>query len=204
MPNETGYKDIYGDLGTGDVNAAKTTLQDKGWTLGSDGIFAKNGTRLSIKIGHKIVPHRTDSTRLIQDKCHQAGIEVIDDQAKNFNSVRLTASEFDVALFAWVGNPMKSGSAGQYMSKDKGGVNNYNLYTNAAADDLWAKANAELDYTKRVQELNQIDQIMHDDYTSLPLFQQEDFAASVAGFGPTTVVQFAGGVLWNAETWQKK
>ncbi len=43
MPNEVGYEEHYDDTGNGDVEAAKKILTDAGYTLGSDGVFAKNG-----------------------------------------------------------------------------------------------------------------------------------------------------------------
>jgi peptide/nickel transport system substrate-binding protein len=204
MPNEVGYEDHYSDVGNADVAAAKKTLEDAGWKQGSDGIYAKDGQRLSFKIGHKVVPRRADTVRLIQAKCKEAGIDVQDDQSADFNDKRLPASEFDAALFAWVGNPVKSSLYGNYATKSAGGSANYNNYSNPAMDKEFDQANQELDFNKRTQMLNDVDKKMHDDYHSLPLFQLPDFAATTSGFGPVSYVGFAGGVMWNAETWQKK
>ncbi|MBY8854658.1 ABC transporter family substrate-binding protein, partial [Saccharothrix sp. MB29] len=55
MPNEVGYEDHYGDIGKGDVAAAKKTLEDGGWAQGADGIYTKGEFRASFKLGHKIV-----------------------------------------------------------------------------------------------------------------------------------------------------
>ena len=40
MPNEAGYADHYGGVGTGDAAAAKGLLEGAGWTLGADGVYA--------------------------------------------------------------------------------------------------------------------------------------------------------------------
>lgn len=204
MPNETAYQDHYSDVGNGDTAAAKKTLEDAGYKQGADGIYAKDGVRVSFKLGHKVVPRRTDTTRLVQSKCKEAGIDVQDDQAADFNDKRLPASAFDAALFAWVGNPVKSSGYGNYATKSAGGVSNYNNYSNPDVDKQWTDANQELDFAKRSDELNAVDKLMHDDYASLPLFQLPDFAVTNSGFGPVSYVGFAGGVTWNAETWQKK
>jgi len=100
-PTEHGYQDHYAD--TGDVNTAEQILTDAGYTRGADGIFAKNGQRLSIRLGHRSTERRNQTTRLIQSHCASAGISIQDDASDNFNDVRIDAGEFDMALFAWVG-----------------------------------------------------------------------------------------------------
>lgn len=204
MPNEVGYEDHYGDVGKGDVAAAKKTLEDAGWKQGGDGIYTKGEFRASFKLGHKIVQRRADTVRILQDKCRQAGIEIVDDQAADFNDKRLPASEFDAALFAWVGQPLKAGAYGNYAQKSKGGSGNYNNYDSAAVTEKWTAANKELDYQKRIQMMNDIDKQMRDDLHSVPLFQLSDFAASTADIGPISYIGVAGGVTWNLYAWQIK
>uniref|UniRef100_UPI0031CE53FB ABC transporter family substrate-binding protein n=1 Tax=Saccharothrix mutabilis TaxID=33921 RepID=UPI0031CE53FB len=204
MPNEVGYEDHYGDVGKGDVAAAKKTLEDAGWKQGGDGIYTKGEFRASFKLGHKIVQRRADTVRILQDKCRQAGIEVVDDQAADFNDKRLPASEFDAALFAWVGQPLKAGAYGNYAQKAKGGSGNYNNYDSAAVTEKWTAANKELDYQKRIQLMNDIDKQMRDDLHSVPLFQLSDFAASSADIGPISYIGVGGGVTWNLYAWQIK
>ncbi|MFD1150829.1 ABC transporter family substrate-binding protein [Saccharothrix hoggarensis] len=204
MPNEVGYEDHYGDIGKGDVAAAKKTLEDGGWKQGADGIYTKGEFRASFAIGHKIVQRRADTVRILQDKCKQAGIDIVADQAADFNDKRLPASEFDAALFAWVGQPLKAGAYGNYAQKDKGGSGNYNLYDSAALTEKWAAANKELDYQKRITMMNEADKIMRDDLHSIPLFQLADFAASSADIGPISYIGVGGGVTWNLYAWQKK
>jgi peptide/nickel transport system substrate-binding protein len=204
MPNEVGYEDHYGDVGKGDIAASKKTLEDAGWKQGGDGIYTKGEFRASFKLGHKTVQRRADTVRILQDKCHQAGIEVVDDQSADFNDKRLPASEFDAALFAWVGQPLKAGAYGNYASKDKGGSANYNNYSSSVVDTKWAAANGELDYNKRVTEMNEVDKQMRDDLHSVPLFQLPDFAAASADIGPISYVGVAGGITWNLYAWTKK
>jgi peptide/nickel transport system substrate-binding protein len=204
MPNEVGYEDHYSDVGKGDVAAAKKTLEDGGWKQGADGIYTKGEFRASFKLGHKIVQRRADTVRILQDKCRQAGIEIVDDQAADFNDKRLPASEFDAALFAWVGQPLKAGAYGNYASKDKGGSGNYNNYSSSVVDETWKAANGELDYQKRIAEMNKVDKQMRDDLHSVPLFQLSDFAASSADVGPISYIGVGGGITWNLYAWQIK
>ena len=194
QPNESGYTDQYKGLGTGDAAAAKSLMEGAGWALGADGF----------KVGHKLVDRRTQTVELMAAACKPAGIEVLDDAAQDFNDRRLPAGDFDVALFAWVGSPIKSSNTPNYLSKEKGGVANYNNYSNPKVDDLLLASNSELDFAKRGQELTDADKLMAADLHSLPLFQLPDFAASDAKIEPVSYLGFAGGTLWNAFAWTKK
>ena len=207
MYNEQGYEDHYSDIGNGDADGAKKILTDAGWTLGSDGIMvAKDGKRASFKLGHRIVERRSQTVRLIAAACRPAGIEVIDDQAQNFNDERLPAGDFDVALFAWVGTSVKSSAYGNYACKPAG-TGNYNSYCNPEMDKKYLEANKELDFDKRITILNEVDKIMRADLHSLPLFVLPDFAASQSNVkthtGPVSYLGAIGGATWNAYSWQR-
>jgi peptide/nickel transport system substrate-binding protein len=90
-----------------------------------------------------------------------------------------------------------------YVSKDKGGSNNYNNYSNPKVDDLLFASNSELDFAKRTQDFNDADKVMAEDLHSIPLFQLTDFAASDHAFAPVSYLGFGGGPLWNAFAWTK-
>ena len=203
QPNEAGYEDHYAQYGTGDVAGAKKLMDDAGWTLGADGIYSKDGRRASFAIGHKLVDRRTQTVQQAIGDCKPAGIEIIDAPAEDFNDRPLTAGDFDAALFAWVGGPVKSSLTGNYSSKSAGGAANYNSYSNPKVDELLKQSNAELDFAQRVKTLNEADRLMADDMHSIPLFQLPDFSASVAGIGPISYVGVGGGALWNAFAWTR-
>ncbi|MGH3568741.1 MAG: ABC transporter family substrate-binding protein [Pseudonocardia sp.] len=203
QPNEAGYLDHYASLGAGDVAAAKVIMEGAGWTLGPDGVYAKNGVRASFKLGHKLVDRRNQTVQLAAASCTPAGIEIIDDPAEDFNDRRLPAGDFDAALFAWVGSPIKSSSTANYLSRERGGTNNYNNYSNPKVDELLLASDAELDFAKRTQLLNDADAVMAADLHSIPLFQLTDFAAADRAIAPVSYLGFSGGALWNAFAWQQ-
>jgi peptide/nickel transport system substrate-binding protein len=202
MPNEQGYEDHWGDTANGDVEAAKKILTDAGYAQGADGIFAKGGQRVSFRLGHRVVTRRADTVRITAAACRPAGIEIIDDQSENFNDERLPAGDFDAALFAWVGSPFKSGSHGNYACKPTG-ASNYNLYCNPEMDKKYEEANKELDFDKRIELMNEVDQIMREDVHSIPLFVLTDFAASQADIQNISYVGINGGVTWNLFAWRR-
>jgi peptide/nickel transport system substrate-binding protein len=203
QPNETKYTDHYSSLGKGDAAATKALMEGGGWKLGADGVYAKNGVRASFKLGHKLVDRRSQTVQLAAASCKAAGIEILDDPASDFNDRRLPAGDFDAALFAWVGSPIKSSLVANYSSKAAGGSSNYNNYANPEVDKLLLASNSELDYDKRADELNQADKLMADDLHSIPLFQLPDFAAADASVTPVSYLGFSGGALWNAFSWHR-
>ncbi|MDT7567976.1 MAG: glutathione transport system substrate-binding protein [Pseudonocardiales bacterium] len=201
-PNEAGYQDHYPGVGTGDVAGAKKLMEDAGWALGPDGIYAKGGQRASFRVGHKLVDRRGQTVQLMQASCKPAGIEMIDAGNEAFNDQQLPAGDFDAALFAWVGSSIKSTLTPNYTSKAKGGVANYNNYSNPQVDDLLSKANTQLDFTQRLATFNQADDIMAKDMHSLPLFQLPDFACADRSYSPISYLS-TGGALWNVFAWTK-
>jgi peptide/nickel transport system substrate-binding protein len=201
-PNEAAYQDHYAGVGTGNAEAAKKLLSDAGWTLGPDGVYAKNGQRASFRIGHKLVDRRNQTVQLMQGSCKPAGIEIIDAGGEAFNDQQLPAGDFDAALFAWVASSVKSSLTPNYTSKARGGSANYNSYSNPKVDDLLAKANTQLDYTQRLATFNEADRLMAEDMHTLPLFQLTDFACADRAIKPVSYLS-SGGALWNAFAWQK-
>ena len=202
-PNEVGYQDHYVGIGTGDAARSKKLLEDAGWKLGPDGVYAKNGQRASFSVGHKLVDRRNQTVQLMAGSCKPAGIEMTDAGGAAFNDQQLPAGDFDTALFAWVGSPVKSALTPNYTSKARGGVADYDNYSNPQVDDLLAQSNTELDYQQRLATLNQADQLMARDMHSLPLFQLIDFSCSDRAYSPVSYVGSTGGVLWNAFAWTK-
>lgn len=202
MPTEKGYKDIYKDVGKGDAKAAAKTLEDAGFKKGADGIYEKNGKKVEFRLGHKVIDNRAQISQLVQASCLKAGIKINDDEDQVFNAERLPASDFDTALFAWVGNPFKTSSIANYTTD--GGAN-YNNYSNKKFDEIGKKALQELDEDKLAEYLHELDQIMADDMHSLPLYQFSDMVAQVEALSPTmTYSGPMGGALWNAYEWVLK
>ncbi len=197
MPQQTGYEDRFAKYGTFDVAKSKSTLEAGGWKLGADGFYAKGGQQLTFKISHKGIQRRSDTTQNIVASCKKAGFNIIEDSDTKFNSARLPIGDYDVALFAWVGNPLLSAATGIY-SIDGGG--NYQGYVNKSVTDQYKAANGELDEAKRLAAMKKIDGEILDDVWTIPLFQLPEMPAwSNKLTGPS----FNGpsGLTWNANVW---
>ena len=197
MPQQNGYDDRFSKYGTFDVAASKKLLEGAGWVLGGDGFYAKGGQQLTFKISHKGIRRRSDTTQNVIASCKEAGFNIVEDSDTKFNGTRLPISDYDVALFAWVGNPLLSSATGVY-SIDGGG--NYQGYINQDVTDKYLVANADLDEAKRLKAMSEIDQLILDDVWTIPLFQLPEMPAWVENLnGPS----FNGpsGLTWNAAVW---
>ena len=198
VPSAADYADNSSGLAQ-DVDGAKALLEGAGYVAGDDGVYAHpTDGRLSIRLGRRDPnPRRQSTNELFAEQCAEAGIELTDDPAEDFNAVRLPASDYDIALFAWVSTPLLSSNTSIYVA---GGGQNWNAYANPDLQALFDQANAEFDAAARADLMNQIDQILWDDMATLPLFQ---FQEMVAFSDTVSGVVFNGplGVTWNANEW---
>jgi peptide/nickel transport system substrate-binding protein len=110
-----------------DVAAAKALLEQAGYTLGSDGIYAKGSQRLSFKIDTTPNnPLREQTINVMIPQLKAAGIEGVfnanpDIFAGPDKPSSLVAGGFQVALFAWVGSPFISSTPPIYQSPEGAG-----------------------------------------------------------------------------------
>jgi peptide/nickel transport system substrate-binding protein len=172
------YQDHSGNYGKGDVAAAKQLLESDGYKLGSDGVYAKGGKRLSFRFsttaGNQL---RETQGVLFQAQMKQMGVEIkiANAPSTKFFGDMLPNGNFDIACFAWVGTPFAiSSNQAIYQS---GSDSNYGDYANPKVDQLFAQAGAELDPAKATTVGNQIDQQLWDDMVTIPLYTKPTFLA---------------------------
>lgn len=203
MPNSPYYKDGSGQFASQDIALAKSLLEEDGYVLEDDGFYYKDGEKLSLRLGRRDPnPRRQQTNELAAEQCKEAGIELTDDPAEDFNSVRLPDGDYDIALFAWVASVALASNNSIYLPADQGGGQNWTGYSNPAIVEITNAADSELDEGVRADLYNQLDQIIWDDMVTIPLVQWVELyanAPTVSGIVPNS---FAG-VTWNAETWTK-
>jgi len=197
-PDEADYEDVYSDKMPADPTKAKQTLEAAGWQLGQDGVYAKDSRRLSFRISHTDVPRRVQTVQLIQSACRAAGMDVVDDTDPNFLDDRVSQGDYDVALYAWVGTPLKSSPASIYQT---GGGQNWQGYTNPGVDEAWDKVKLEFDEAARTDALKTADRLTAEDLASLPLFQLPDMWA-YSDTIDSVYYQGSDGATRNANEWE--
>jgi peptide/nickel transport system substrate-binding protein len=205
LNNQPQYQDHFGQYGKGDVAGAGKLLESAGYTKGADGIYAKGGKKLSVRIsttaGNKL---RETQGELFQAQMKEAGIEI---KIANLDSQKLFGDalpngNFDIANFAWVGTPFAV-SSNQDIYRTGGG-GNYGAYTNTKVDALFKQAIAETDEAKSAELANQIDQQITEDMATIPLYQKPTFIAYRNTFVNIRDNATSEGPFYASATWGQK
>ncbi len=180
-------QDNTGNLGKRDLVAAAKLLDGAGWAKGADGIRAKAGTRLSIKL---IYPsgndNRRDTVLLASAMAKEAGIELVPTliPSSDYFSKYVLKSNFEMSIFAWVGTNFPISSAPNIYKV--GSAQNFGNIGNATIESTFAKANNLLDLKKRCALANQADKEIYKVVHSITLFQRNNVVGvpkNVANFG---------------------
>ncbi len=199
------YQDHFGQYGTGDLAGATKLLEDAGYTKGADGIYAKGGRKLSLRLsttaGNQL---RETQGQLIQAQLKEAGIEI---KIANVDSTKLFGEwlpqgNFDIANFAWVGTPFAiSSSLDIYRT---GGGSNYGAYSSRKVDRLFERAVREVDEAKAAELGNQIDQQLTEDMATIPLYAKPTYLAVRNTFANVHDNATQEGPFWNSNLWGQK
>jgi len=199
------YQDHFGQYGKGDVAGATKLLEEAGYAKGGDGIYAKGGKKLSLRIsttaGNQL---RETQEELFQAQMKKMGVDIkiTNAESTKFFGEWLPNGNFDIANFAWVGSPFSiSGSQATYQC---GSGSNYGQYCNKKVDQLFKQAFAEFDPAKATELGNQIDQQVTADMATIPLYQKPTFIAWRNTFGNIADNSTQDGPFWNANVWGQK
>jgi peptide/nickel transport system substrate-binding protein len=178
-----------------DIAAAKALLEEAG----------KVGT--PVRVGWNKNPQapnqrRVDTVALIKASCDQAGFDIQDAGVATFFDKELSAGQWDVALFAWIGSPTVSGDPPIYQTKagGKGGQNN-GQYSNPEVDKLLDELVRELDKDKQTEIRKQVDTILWTDLATIPLFPFPGLLATDTKVKNVELNSTNADVTWNAFDW---
>jgi peptide/nickel transport system substrate-binding protein len=205
LPGQKYYQDHFGQYGKGDTAAATKMLEGAGYAKGADGVYAKDGRRLSLRIsttaGNQL---RETQEQLFQAQMKGIGVEI---KIANADSTKLfgdwlPGGNFDIANFGWVGNPFAISSSQDIYRTGGGG--NYGQYASKQVDQLFAQAVREVDEAKSAELGNQIDQQLTADMATIPLYAKPTYLAvrkTFTGVGDNATQE---GPFWNSNLWAQK
>ncbi|WP_026453324.1 ABC transporter family substrate-binding protein [Saccharomonospora iraqiensis] len=179
VPQQEGYKDVVSDTGqgSGNVEEAKKILTDAGYTLEGGQLTNPDGEDVApmdirYTAGNQI---RKDQSELFANAAKQLGVTVNVNPTDDLGGT-LIEGEYDIMVFAWVGNPFPYGSAQQLWHSESD--SNYGGYQNEKVDQLLTEAAAETDTTVANEKLNEANALMAEDAYVLPLYQKPTFLAA--------------------------
>lgn len=191
------------------LDLAKDLLNQAGWKLGGDGIYAKEGIRLSISMvstgGNK---QRETAVRIVTQQLREAGIELTArfvDIPVLFGEL-LPGRRFDSALYAWyVGADPDNGilwnsrnipnQSNAYKGK------NYPGWRNPEVDRLIDQASRTIDIDTRRQLYYRLQELLQQDMPVIPLYFHSNIGVvkkTVLNYQPNAS---PSGDLWNAWQW---
>ena len=191
------------------LDLSKDLLTQAGWKLGGDGIYAKDGIRLSLSLvstaGNK---QRETAVRILTQQLRDAGIELTArfvDIPVLFGEL-LPGRRFESVLYAWYVGADPDNSAlwnscnipsqsNAYKGK------NYPGWRNAEVDRLLEQASRTSDIDTRRQLYYRLQELLQQDIPVIPLY----FLSNI-GVVKKTVLNYQpnasqSGNLWNAWQW---
>ena len=155
-----------------DVPGAKALIESSGWALGSDGLYAKDGKKLSttlyVRVGR---PQRLKFAQLARDQLKECGIEVKVIEA-DLNTVLIPKvldypNDFDTYLGGWSTaldpDDYSIFHSSEIPTKDMVSANNFPGWKNATADKLLEDGRTTLDQAARKDIYAQFQTLIHDE-----------------------------------------
>lgn len=202
-PNVTPY--------TLDVDGAKALIESSGWTLGSDGVYAKDGKRLAsemyVRAGR---PQRVAFGQLAKDQLAKCGIE-LNVKEGDFATVLLPLLSYPNNFETYLGGWSTSIDPDDYsifhsskcVTKENPDDNNFVCWSNAEADKLLEDGRQELDQAKRTEIYAKFQQIAHDDLPYYFLWSDLANAGITKSVSSTTSgIDLASPLYyWNRDSW---
>ncbi len=187
----------YGKVTVPAVNTdkAKELLEADGYTLGSDGIYEKDGKKLSINIKYYAARSLDTLALLIQEQLKAIGIDSVLGVEEDPDSTYIANSDFDLALYCMIAD--KSGDPLYFIESvfkdgayyDCGGFNDDHC------EELIEQLKYETDTAKRADLANEIVQIAIDDnaFGFVGLFNSTTvLRPGVSGFAENIPFDFYG------------
>jgi peptide/nickel transport system substrate-binding protein len=181
-------------------------------TPGAGGIWTCGGTKAEVNFYTTTAPARctVSMPAWIQQEA-AIGIK-LDTHCYNaqpdFFTNLLPTGNFDIAEYAFTGTPDPSGWDAIYQCVTGPPTNlggqNYKNYCNHKVDKLMAKADSELNPTKRIAEVQAAAKLVSQNVAIIPLYARPSFLfynSKIKGMG-TSDNPTSEGPLWTAQSWK--
>jgi peptide/nickel transport system substrate-binding protein len=178
---------------------AKSSLEAAGWKLGTDGVYEKNGEKLSFTVNCK----EGDQVRVdIANVCAQQ-FKAIGVDMKVAVLANIDWDNQEAYLIGW-GSPFDPDDH-TYKVFGTGKGNNYSAYSNAKVDELLQKARETDDQNKRLTYYKEFQtEIAKDMPYSFIAYIDAIYVAkpNLKGITPETTLGHHGvGLFWNVDEW---
>lgn len=197
---------------THDVGDAEKLIESSGWVLGSDGVYAKDGQRLSsVLYVQRMRPERLSFARLAQAQLMQCGIE-IDVREVDFETVLLSIlrypNNFDLYLGGWRTSVDPDDYAvfhsSQITTKAVPDASNFVGYGDPAVDTLLLQGRQTTGSVQRKAIYDQLQVAIHDDLPYYFLWSDSihrGYSTRISAQPPETIDLTSPLDYWNQDAW---
>ncbi|CCH32542.1 ABC transporter family substrate-binding protein [Actinosynnema sp. NPDC047251] len=203
VPQQPGYKDNLGTLGTGDIAKAKSILTEAGYKVDGDKLIDPQGTPVPTLTMRYIQNNQILQTvcQLFADSAKQLGVTV---DVQTTDSIGATVThqagkDFDLFAMGWIGQTFVASQYSQAF-KTKAGLN-FGGYSSPVVDELLTKALGATDEAEVAEHLNAVDAQLTEDAYILPLYQVPDLLAYKANLVNVRANGTYNGPPYNAGQW---
>ncbi|MGI8678774.1 MAG: ABC transporter substrate-binding protein [Jatrophihabitans sp.] len=210
LSNQPGYVDHGTAYNAQSIAKAKQLIESVGGKLGSDGYYKVNGKQLSFRVSTtQGNPLRDQTVLTIAAQVKAAGIKLTEFQnpdifAGTDKPNSLVSEGFQIALFAWVGGPSISAQNSIYVTKSKGGGQNYSQGSDPVVDAALSQISGAQSPAAEIAAANKADAQLWQDMYTLPLYQKPTFLAYEKNLNGVVDNATQAGPLWNSDTWTVK
>jgi peptide/nickel transport system substrate-binding protein len=194
---------------TQNTAAAKALLEKDGYLLGSDGVYAKGGKRLSFAIdttpGNQL---RLTTITVMAQQLKKAGIEVTANPNADLFSgpdtpTSMVAGGFQIALFSWTSSPFVTSQLAAYQSPARGFGQNVSRDGTPQIDALLDRVTADQDRTQQTADANAVDKLLWDRMATVPLYQKPTFLAHSSALRNVQDNASQTRLTWNSDDWSR-
>ncbi len=172
----------YGNLpSTADTAKAEKYLTDAGYKKGSDGIYQKNGTRLSLTL--RSVDSYSDwnaAAKLIADQAKAVGIEIknVTVGEDNYYTLRTNGKyDYQLQFCGMVGGPTPYYLYNQYLNSNQIGQGKFNFvaWNDATTDKYLNQYASTSDVAVQKQAIQGIEKVFVNNQPFIPLWTGADY-----------------------------
>jgi peptide/nickel transport system substrate-binding protein len=192
QPFEDGYQDNSAGVAELDLEAAQALLDESGIAQPVPvrlGWFDNGGNQ-----------RRTDQVALTIESCNQIGFDIQDTGSETFFDVELAAGDWDIAMFAWAGSPLKSGAVSTYQLGAGNNVGNINI---PEMEPLLTELLVTPDPQEQIDLANQIDILLWENLATIPVFSFPGVVAYSDDVSNVIYNPSQNGLTWNASEWSR-
>jgi len=193
LPVQEGYQDNSTSWGH-DVEAAKKLLDGAGWVAGSDGVRAKDGTKLELVMTiPSNAPVATNEANLLQKQLGEVGIKlsVSTVEIDKYFPEYLNKKNYALTAFTTENTQYPLANVGQYYASTS--QSNYTGLSVPEVDEYVAKIGSTPDGAERNKLANELDKILWENVFNIPIYQRMQLTAvpkTLRNFGAQGLASF--------------